>query len=398
MDKQQSVFSHQRAVDRGNGTARSVLVVGAGVSGLTSALCLIRRGFDVTIVADRFAPRVTSVVAGALWEWPPAVCGHHQDQVSLGRSKSWSATSYEIFTELAGDTATGVFLRPATFYFKRPIDDDPVQSQKMAELRGTVRQFRHDAALIATNGVNPALGLCDAYCHLAPLIDTDVYMQWLEGEVRKSGCRVIERKLNGLLREQEELLVREYDVGAIVNCTGLGAGELAGDRVYPLRGALIRVRNDGKRMPRVTQAHCVSHDGSANERGFIFIVPRGDDMLVIGGLAEPDVADLDIGLHNYEPIRVMYERCREFLPAIEDAEIDAAEPVRVGLRPVRPRNVRLETETRTRIVHNYAHGGSGVTLSWGCALEVVERVENLLSAKNASTAPLRRSVESGPTA
>ena len=95
-------------------------------------------------------------------------------------------------------------------------------------------------------------------------------------------------------------------------------------------------------MPRVTQAHCISHDGADEERGFIFIVPRGDDLLVLGGLAEPDEWDLDIGLHNYEPIRAMYRRCLEFLPALADAEIDAAEPVRVGLRPFRRQNVRLE--------------------------------------------------------
>ncbi len=47
-----------------NGTSRRVLVIGAGISGLTSALCLIRKGFEVTLVADRLAPRVTSVVAG----------------------------------------------------------------------------------------------------------------------------------------------------------------------------------------------------------------------------------------------------------------------------------------------------------------------------------------------
>ena len=101
-------------------------------------------------------------------------------------------------------------------------------------------------------------------------------------------------------------------------------------------------------------------------------------MLVLGGLAEPDEWDLDIGLHNYEPIRAMYRRCVEFMPALADAEIDAAEPVRVGLRPFRRRNVRLESEAGTRIVHNYGHGGSGVTFSWGCALEVVDRVEDLL--------------------
>ena len=34
----------------------------------------------------------------------------------------------------------------------------------------------------------------------------------------------------------------------------------------------------------------------------------------------------------------------------------------------------------TRIVHNYGHGGSGVTLSWGCALEVADLVERLVRA------------------
>ncbi len=171
-------------------------------------------------------------------------------------------------------------------------------------------------------------------------------------------------------------------VDAIVNCTGLGANELAEDSVYPLRGALIRVRNDGKAMPRVTQAHCISHDGPATERGFLFIVPRGKDMLLLGGMAEPDETDLEIGLENYEPIREMYRRCLDFLPSLRDAEIDAAEPVRVGLRPVRRQSVRLEAEPGTRIVHNYGHGGSGVTFSWGCGLEIAERVEALGVVRN----------------
>ena len=77
-----------------------------------------------------------------------------------------------------------------TFYFKRPIDDDRRQREKMDELKDKVGQFRHDPALIADNGVNPALGLRDAYTHLAPMVDTDVYMRWLLGEVRRAGCRI----------------------------------------------------------------------------------------------------------------------------------------------------------------------------------------------------------------
>ena len=47
---------------------------------------------------------------------------------------------------------------------------------------------------------------------------------------------------------------------------------------------------------------------------------------------------------------------------------------RVGLRPFRKSGVRLEKEKlrdgRT-VIHNYGHGGSGFTLSWGCAREVL---------------------------
>jgi len=51
---------------------------------------------------------------------------------------------------------------------------------------------------------------------------------------------------------------------------------------------------------------------------------------------------------------------------------------RVGLRPVRP-TVRLERAERGDgfagpLVHNYGHGGGGVTLSWGCAREAAALV------------------------
>ncbi len=357
--------------DRGG----TVVVIGAGVIGLTSALCLRRKGFGVTVLAERFAPRVTSVIAGALWEWPPAVCGRHQDENSLARSKGWCETSYEVFASLARVPNTGVYLRPVTFYFRFPIQDDPRQRQKMEELAGRVRGFRHDAALIVENGVNPKIGLCDAYEHVAPMIDTDVYLRWLLEEVRRAGCGIVEGKVAGPLTEQVEALAREYGADAVVNCSGLGARELGDASVFPVRGALVRVRNDGRAMPKLTQAHCVSNDVSGTEQGFLFVVPRGEETVVLGGFAESGKWELNIGLDNYDPVRDMYRRCVEFLPVLADAELDAAEPVRVGLRPFRQGGVRLERQAGSRIIHNYGHGGSGVTLSWGCALEVADLVE-----------------------
>jgi D-amino-acid oxidase len=357
----------------------TVLVVGAGVSGLTCALCLKQHGFGVTVIADHFAPRVTSVVAGALWEWPPAVCGYHQDQQSLIRSKSWCIESYRHFAELSRDSTTGVFMRTATFYFKQPVEKNPLQLAKMNELKEHVDEFVHDRGLIAANQVNMKIGIRDAYAHWAPLVDTDAYMAWLLNQVRKAGCLVLPQKISGNLIEQEASLRKRFQADAIVNCTGLGARELVKDDLYPLRGALIRIINDGRTMPRITQAHCVARDETSSQQDMVFIVPRGHDRLVLGGLTEPDEWSLDIDMCNHDPIRKMYERCVEFLPVLKHAQIDESEPVRVGLRPMRRQNVRLEREPGTRIIHNYGHGGSGVTLSWGCAAEVVESVERLMA-------------------
>ncbi|MFD6248703.1 hypothetical protein ACFWGG_26605, partial [Streptomyces roseolus] len=84
---------HARRVER-------VLVIGAGVSGLTTALELSRAKDDngesryhVQVVAERPADQTVSVIAGALWEFPPAVCGQHGNQLSIMRSKRWSVES-----------------------------------------------------------------------------------------------------------------------------------------------------------------------------------------------------------------------------------------------------------------------------------------------------------------
>ncbi len=52
--------------------------------------------------------------------------------------------------------------------------------------------------------------------------------------------------------------------------------------------------------------------------------------------------------------------------------------------PCRERNVRLEREPAHRIVHNYGHGGSGFTLSWGCAQEATQLVKSMLKAECAA--------------
>ncbi len=125
----------------GNG---NVLVIGAGVTGLTMALVLARRGWQVTVVAERFAPDIVSTVAGALWELPPSVCGRHHDEPLLAHAAAWAMSSYHAFCRLAANPRTGVAMRPAVFYFRHRVDDHPAELAKMRKLAEQVPGFVHD--------------------------------------------------------------------------------------------------------------------------------------------------------------------------------------------------------------------------------------------------------------
>jgi D-amino-acid oxidase len=229
-------------------------------------------------------------------------------------------------------------------------------------------------------------GVVDAYQHLAPVIDTDVYMIWLRNLVLHKGAKLETREILGDLLSVEKRLLADYGACAIVNATGLRAKELAGDdTVFPLRGGLIRVVNDGTKFPRINEALCVSYDTSKpNEEDFVFILPRNDNVLVLGGMAQENVWDLDLTLSSPIMQRIR-GRCDDFIPGLENAQLDPDAPLVQGLRPLTRSNVRVGRESRDRkddrvtskIVHSYGHGGSGLSLSFGCAADVLKIVQQI---------------------
>ena len=358
----------------------SILVIGAGVSGLTTAICLREAGFNVVIVADRFAPDLTSIVAGALWEWPPAVCGSHGAPRSLERSKKWCMTTYNKFKKIHaefGSEETGLYLKDAYFYFKDILENRPTELRKMNELKDKVDGFQRGLHIVKeTIDLSFKGGIKDAYKHMAPMTNTDVYMKWLLQYVKDIGCEIIQSKITVNVVQNEQELLRRFNAKAIVNCAGLGSIATTGDTsMYPLRGALVRVKNLGK---VVRDAHCISHEeSSSNEQDIVYIVPRGDDLVVLGGLTQQDQWGTDISV-EVPIIQQMYDGCLEFLQELRELPLDEKEPVRTGLRPLTKENVCVERVPNTHVFYNYGHGGSGVTLSWGCSQEIVQLVEQMI--------------------
>ncbi|KAK8862027.1 nucleotide-binding domain-containing protein [Apiospora arundinis] len=370
--------------------APHILIIGGGVTGLVNAWVLLDRGYRVTIMSSSWAnpeQRLTSQIAGALWEYPPAVCGSHTDKISLAHSKRWCMTAYHIWDGIASipalSEASGVRMMPSDFFFPAPVETDAAQQSKMVEIMASgVRGFYRGEDLMIERDVDPSYGAVDAYEVIAPIIDTDKAMDWLMQLVEGKGANLVTETIGDDLLDIEPQLLERFDADVIINCTGLQGQVLAGDdSVYPIRGGLIRVINDGSDFPKVEAALTITADAVHDSNEIIFLVPRNDNILLIGGIAEPHKWDLDLTLDS-PIIQRMRRRCEAFLPCLKNAKVDPDYPLAQGLRPFRGNNVRVERELRnanSRIVHSYGQGGAGWSLSFGCAQDVVMLVDEVLS-------------------
>src|SRR5262249_21916049 len=127
----------------------------------------------------------------------------------------------------------------------------------------------------------------------------------------------------------------------------------------PVRGQIVVAANPG-----VTRFF-VGNGEDPDDLTYLF--PHGDT-IVLGGTQEHGRADREPDPGTAERILAAWA---EGEPPLAGASVLDH---RAGLRPARPR-VRLETEVMSdgrRLVHNYGHGGAGVSLSWGCAQDTAK--------------------------
>lgn len=306
-----------------------VVVVGGGIVGLTSAVRLQDEGLRVTVVTADEPRSTTSAVAAAVW-YPTATA--ESSQVA-----AWTAGTFVELARQAAEHVPGVSMRRTRMLSHRP------QPRAVPWWGAAVPDLRR----LPSAELEPRYA--DGWEFTAPTVEMPVYLPWLLGRFLDAGGELVHRRLHSL---QE---ARAW-APSIVNATGLGARQLCGDTALePVRGQLVLVRNPGLHTSLRVQ------DDPA---GYTYIHPRSTDV-VLGGTFEHGSWNTAA---DPATARAILARCTALLPELRDAEVTGH---RVGLRPARRGGVRLEVDCRslpgTRVVHNYGHGGAGVTLAWGCA-------------------------------
>ena len=347
-----------------------VAVVGAGVIGLSSAYHLVKRfphTVTVTVIAEKFSPNTTSDIAGGFiqpidFHSSPSGVDDRTEEVRIQR---WTEDTFRHLHPLYQSKAAPLQLGLVSGYrFVR----DSLSLPWWKDLVFGFRCFPANSPELQTLTMHQSSHRSQSvWAFSTYMLDCRHYLPWLMDEFIKSGGTIEQRRLSSL-----DELRHYYDV--IVNCSGLGAVELVGDgEVCPYRGQVVLVR-----APWIK--HFVIVDSEEGDENMVYILPRSN-MVFLGGTAQVGNWSESVDPTTSEAI---VSRCTTVLPALCGAEVVGAW---VGGRPVRRGAVRFEAEEKRDgsqlLIHNYGHGGQGVTLHWGCALEVGRMVEMFVTSARA---------------
>lgn len=329
-----------------------ITVIGGGVSGLTTAIRLKEAGHDVHVVAREYLAGTTSWVATAIW---------HLFRVEIDeRVERWAITALKEFVRLSGVPGTGVTLVRGIECVRTgsPDAQDFISGKTESRWKRFVPFYKpltlNQLIEHIPSGypINTMLG---GYIVEVPIANMSVYLPYLIHRLESLGSRIEIATFQSIQEVRESYPGEWY-----VNCTGLGSRELLPDiSIQGVKGQTVRVANDG------SVKEYIADDFSP--QGMTYILPRGQD-IVLGGSADEDFSDASV-----DPAlgAAIIDRCSTLVPLIGGMKV--LEHL-AGLRPCRP-SIRLGVDAHEPdLIHNYGHGGSGVSLSWGCSEEVVHIV------------------------
>ncbi|CAR26103.1 hypothetical protein ZYGR_0E00840 [Zygosaccharomyces rouxii] len=346
-----------------------VVVLGGGVSGLTSALCLLAQFKDtieeLTVLASEYpgdyhAPDYTSPWAGANW------CSFVRDGDKLqiqrdkltydvllqlaDREQSCGVKKYCLKTFMSRNSAVPWYIKDGFVKGLKELSNEEVKSRKLDPSQ--VRGFE-----FTTVSINPTR-----------------YNNYLISQIVKAGGAV--RRVKRLDTIDQVVDVMGYVPSLVVNCTGVNAGKLLRevdpneqDRVYPVKGHILQIYED---LPYQVIIEDLPKEDNALPNQFLNVFPRPEGGCIVGGLAAKGDYSKDIDPELSSSIlRVM----KRHIPELSTATVYNSY---VAFRPGRKGGVRIDFSeyplakhvSTLKVVHNYGIGGSGYQSSYGIAMEV----------------------------
>jgi glycine/D-amino acid oxidase-like deaminating enzyme len=250
-----------------------IVIVGAGVIGLCTAYKLVNLGFtNITIMAKSF-DNLTSHKAGGLF----AYMSSNPDATIANLVNNLAMESYQEYAQIARqqhpDFTQGARFLPAYFPSRETSDLEPY-------VLAGIMQPAQDVVIDFNNGTQHDMVVYDDCI----FIDTPYMMHALKTFLEDNSVTFIQQEVT-------DLFALDYPI--IINCTGLGAAELAGDQnLYPAQGHLLLLKNqnpvDLNYMIELVYEYGTTDDGMPLSRA-VYLFPKkllgsaNNEIGVLGG-------------------------------------------------------------------------------------------------------------------
>ncbi|KAJ3408715.1 hypothetical protein HDV05_004773 [Chytridiales sp. JEL 0842] len=344
----------------------NIVVIGAGVQGLSTACLLQLQGHNVTIIAKGTPENLlsdatyTSPKAGANWQ----SFAENDDY----RLISWDEASFYTLWRLARFNPAGVMHLPAYQYF----DDIPPNF-----VDPWYHRIVPGYSQVSQSDLPP--GKKFGITFETVTINCPKYLDWLLSKFKSLDGKLVHAELSHI----QDTLKYAKKTEIIVNCTGFGSRTLGGVmdyNIYPTRGQTVLVRAPQVKRTIGTALSTGAYrptKQSEEESKVTYVIPREDGVVVLGGTYEAN--------NPPKTAEEILERCIQVCPELV---VNGKSPEiiehSVGLRPTRKGGVRLDAEylqlsgREILVVSNYGHGGYGYQSSWGCAAEVVAIIRRVI--------------------
>jgi D-amino-acid oxidase len=333
-----------------------VAIVGAGVSGLTCATLLAERGYRAEIFAEETGDRTTSAVAAAIW--------YPYDAGPADKVIAWALDTYKVLVDLCHEARSGVSLIELRTFSRTEEIQMPEWAIPLGARRfpGSVVSSEVETSLAIPPNEIPA-GFTSGFALTVPLMDTTIYLDYLTKRFVSAGGAIHENIRFDALEDVGR------DFALILNCSGMGAKTLVPDAdLESHRGQIATVA-------KIDVSYAIACD-----EPLIYAIPRTNDCLFGGTNELSDNREVDPSA----TVRIVAECAR-----ILNLRAPKVLTERVGLRPFRKSGVCVHADQLRDgrvVIHNYGHGGSGFTLSWGCAQEVLKLADNFFAGTDPTLA------------
>lgn len=248
---------------RESGKGGPVAVIGCGVIGLATARTLQRRGFDVTIYAKDMPPETTSNIAGASWSPTSVIDEDHRTPAWDAQFERAARFAHRSWQLLAGDEYA-VHWREQ--YNLSDEDFGPNWDHEMLH-----DLFPASRKLEQSENPFPAKVV---HVENTMFIEPSIYLNTLVRDFYIFGGRI--RRV--IFTTPNQLATLSESI--VVNCTGLGARELFGDReLMPIKGQLTVL------LPQPEVDYAMVGMG-------LYMFPRRDG-IILGGTFERGVETME---------------------------------------------------------------------------------------------------------